>query len=90
MHELCGTSGYHRPIVLHGSIRVGEAVKLVAKAEWDAVKPYDQGYILYMQEDLPGSELKGLTNPYALGTKENKLFNEGNFQAMLDVQDGEE
>ena len=64
--------------------------KIVTKSEWTALKPYAQGYILYMQEELPGSELKGLKNPYKPTSPASQLFDEGNFQAMLDVQDGEE
>ena len=67
-----------------------KGTKLFTKSEWDALKPYEQGYVLYMQEELPGSELKGVKCPYVPPSEENKRFDEGSFKAMLDVQDGEE
>jgi len=63
---------------------------LITKAEWDALPPFSQGYVLYMQEEWPHSELKGLTNPYEPSSMESKKFDEGNFKAMLDAQDEEE
>jgi hypothetical protein len=65
-------------------------MKLVTKAEWETMNPYSQGYVLYLQEELPGSELKGVPCPYDPHSKEEKEFSEGSFKAMLDVQDGEE
>lgn len=65
-------------------------VKLVTKAEWDKFTPRDQGYSLYWQGNLPGSELKDVTCPYPTGSKEQKEFDAGELMAILDVQDGEE
>ncbi len=64
--------------------------RLVTKDEWKVMTPYAKGYVLYMQEELPKSELKGLTNPYFPNSKESEDFEAGSFKAMLDVQDGEE
>lgn len=63
---------------------------LFTKEHWDKMSPKSQGYILYLQQELPGSELKGVTNPYFEHTKQYKDFCEGELQAVLEVQDGEE
>lgn len=65
-------------------------MKLLTRAEWEKLSPFAQGYAIYMQEAHPGSELKGLTNPYPSGSTEAKEYDRGEFQATLDVQDGEE
>lgn len=65
-------------------------MKLITKAEWEEFSPFAKGYALYMQEAHPGSELKGLKNPYPAGSAEAKEFDRGEIQATLDVQDGEE
>ena len=54
------------------------------------LNPKSQGYVLYMQEEWPGSELKGLSNPYRKDSKEWKAFEEGERIACLDAQDSEE
>jgi hypothetical protein len=64
--------------------------KLLTKAEYDKLKPYQQGYIHYMQEAHPGSELAGLPNPYSRDSKEHSQWDEGQMAAMLDVQDQED
>jgi len=58
--------------------------------EWQTIPPVARGYVLYMQAELPGSELKGQTNPYAAGTANHELFRTGERRAVLEVQDGEE
>lgn len=65
-------------------------MKLFTKADWDRMSPKSQGYVLYLQAALPDSELKGVTNPYFSHTKQHKDFCEGELQAVLEVQDGEE
>lgn len=65
-------------------------MKLVTKGQWDNLSPKSQGYIMYMQAELPGSELKGVTNPYFTHTKQHRDFYEGEQQAVIDVMDGEE
>ena len=64
--------------------------KLITLAEYHSFSPFEQGYALYMQAELPNSPLKGLTNPYAEGTPEFDDWKRGEFRAMLNVQDGEE
>lgn len=67
-----------------------EPPKLLTLVEYNALTPFQQGYIHYMQAGWPKSELKGLSNPYVLDTPEYKKWNEGQTRACLDVQDGEE
>jgi hypothetical protein len=49
--------------------------------------PKTQGYALYMQAELPGSELKGQANPYPPGSFAYDDFVEGERCAVLEVQD---
>jgi len=65
-------------------------VKFVTRAEWDKMSPKSQGYVAYLQAELPGSELKGLVNPYFVHSKQYKDFCEGERMAVMEVQDGEE
>lgn len=65
-------------------------VKLMTKAEWDELSPRNQGFALYWQGALPGSELKDLTCPYANGSSEQKEFAAGEFTAVIYAQDAEE
>jgi len=65
-------------------------MKLVTKEQWDRMSPKVQGYVLYIQASLPGSELKDMTNPYPEWMKAHRDFCEGEREAMLEVQDGEE
>ena len=65
-------------------------LKLMSKAEYDRVSPYTQGYAVYWEGDQEGSELKGLTNPYAAGTKAHDDWNRGQQAATQDAQDSEE
>lgn len=65
-------------------------MKLVTKQQWDKMSPTMQGYTNYLQGELPGSELKGLTNPYFSNSQESCAFEDGEREAILEVQDGEE
>lgn len=65
-------------------------MKLITKSEWDEMYPMAQGYCIYMQAELPGSELKGLSNPYPTDSIFALAFAEGERIAVLEVQDGEE
>ena len=62
----------------------------VTRAEYEMMTPYTQGYTWYWEGEQPGSELRGLTNPYAEGTAECAEWRRGASQAALDAQDGEE
>jgi hypothetical protein len=63
---------------------------LITKADWLELKPWEQGYVLYMQAAHPGSELKDLDNPYPHNSEEWVKFEEGQQCALNDVVDGEE
>jgi hypothetical protein len=65
-------------------------MKLVTKDAWEMLTPRSQGYVLYMQEELPGSELKGLKNPYRKNSANYAKFEEGERVACQDAQDSEE
>lgn len=62
---------------------------LVTRAEWERMTPWEQGYALFWQAEQRGSELRGLTCPYAHGTPERAMFVRGEQAAMLDAQDSE-
>ena len=64
-------------------------MKLITKAEWDRMSPKSKGYVAYLQAELPGSELKGLTNPYFNYTNQHADFCEGEDLAVQEVQEGE-
>lgn len=63
---------------------------LITLAEWKALTPFEQGYVLYLQEELPGSELKGQPCPYPADSPEYGEFQKGSMRATLAVMDGEE
>jgi hypothetical protein len=65
-------------------------VKLITKDQWDRLIPRIQGYACYMQGSLPGSELKDVTCPYPIDSREAKEFAAGELNAMMDTQDSEE
>ena len=64
--------------------------RLITFNEWDQLSPWSQGYALYMQEDLPSSELKVLKCPYPKGSKKAERFHNGQQAAVLEAQDSEE
>jgi hypothetical protein len=65
-------------------------MKLITKAEWEEMEPRSQGYVLYMQSEHPGSELKGLGNYHPEDSESALLFAEGERIAVLEAQDSEE
>lgn len=69
---------------------MADATRLVTLAEWKRLKPDLQGYALYMQADLPSSELHGQRCPYDRGTDAHLAFCEGERRAVLAAQDSEE
>ncbi len=87
IHEK-GHKGDH---VFECGYREEPKVRLITLAEFEHMTPFIQGYVIYMQADLDGSELKNhQDNPYTPETKQHLAFQEGSMKAMLDVQDGEE
>jgi hypothetical protein len=65
-------------------------MKLVTREKWNKLSPRSKGYVLYMQAELPGSELKGLSNPYRWGSANASKFEEGERLAVLEAQDGDD
>ncbi len=63
-------------------------MRTVSKEEYFNLTPHNQGYVCYMQAAW-NKEIEN-KNPYIEGTRERRLWNEGNFLAMLEVQDEEE
>jgi hypothetical protein len=62
---------------------------LITLKEYRGLEPYMQGYAVYMQAELPGSELKAhQKNPYPRG-KKHEDWNRGQKQACIVVQDSE-
>jgi hypothetical protein len=66
------------------------ANRLITLSAWRELPPKTQGYALYMQGALPGSELKDATNPYPLGSFAHANFEEGVRRGVLEAQDSEE
>jgi hypothetical protein len=60
--------------------------RLITRKEHDRLTPLEQGYAVYMQGKLPGSELKGVTNPYSHSSSDHLAWNEGQYRAVLEVQ----
>lgn len=63
-------------------------MKLITKAEYDALTPYQQGYVCYMQACLLGSEIPDCC-PYGKGTQEAEEWGRGSFAGILEAQDEE-
>jgi hypothetical protein len=66
-----------------------ETMKLVTKEQWDKLSPRSQGYVCYLQGNLPGSELKGIVNPYFKHTKQHRDFYEGEYDAVIETVESE-
>jgi hypothetical protein len=64
--------------------------RLIALEEWKTLSPFSQGYALYMQGSWSTSELKDEKNPYAKDSPKWIRFRQGEQQAMLDAQDGDD
>lgn len=64
--------------------------ELVTLSKWLRLSPQTQGYVWYMQAELPGSELKSKNNPYKAGTAAYAQFEEGVRRGILEAQDSEE
>ena len=64
--------------------------KLTTFEEYEALPPFEQGFIVYMEEEQPGSELKGQENPYPAGSSEDRQWRSGQLHATLLAQDSEE
>ena len=62
----------------------------ITLSEWRELSPKTQGYVWYMQAELPGSELKGEKNPYPEGSDAHAAFAEGVRHGVLEAQDSEE
>ena len=67
-----------------------EGIKLMTFKEWEKLSPKSQGYVYYMQAECPGSELKGVSNPYNPDTTDFEDFQEGENIAYISVLDMEE
>ena len=66
-------------------------MKLITLKEFRKLKPIEQGYVSYMQGDLPGSELKDhQASPYEQGSREHELFRQGQQMGVSQAQDSEE
>lgn len=65
--------------------------KLTTLAQFRQMKPFQQGYVSYMEAEWPGSELKGKDrNPYEFASDAYRQFDAGQQAAVLVAQDSEE
>ena len=68
--------------------KVKSELRLVTLTEFLKLSPRSQGYVSYMQSELPGSPLKGHDkNPYLKDSANWVAFNDGQTAAVLEVQD---
>lgn len=58
--------------------------------EYHALPPLSQGYVVYMQAEREGSELKYVRCLYRKGTRQHADWHEGQRRAVLAAQDSEE
>lgn len=66
-------------------------MKLVTLEAFKKLRPRAQGYVSYMEAELPGSELKKhQANPYQKDTKDYEEFAAGQQLGVLIAQDSEE
>ncbi len=77
-------------IGIKGTALPGIVSELTTLQEYNQMPPESQGYVVYMEAEHPGSELKGQMNSYGHGTQAWNEWNAGNRAAMLEAQDGEE
>lgn len=61
--------------------------KLVTFKQYLRLTPRTQGYVVYMQAEREGSELKGCFNPYMRGTKAYDEWIAGAQVAMFEAQE---
>lgn len=64
--------------------------KLITRLEWDKLNPTQKGFVVYMQGCLPGSELKGLTNPFIRGSSQWRDYESGGIRAAMCAQEGDD
>jgi hypothetical protein len=65
------------------------APRAPTRAEYDKLKPYEQGYVTYMRASWPGARLPK-RNPYPKGSKKAAEWTRGTLAAVLDVVDTQE
>jgi len=63
---------------------------LVTRAEWERLPARSRGYVAYWQGGVRGSQIAGVGNPFAPGSREYGEYAAGEAQAVLDAQDSEE
>lgn len=71
-------------------MNTAEERKLVTRADYDKLHPFAQGYVVYMQAEWPGSELKDCGNPYPLASDDHFEWAKGQALAVQHAQDSEE
>lgn len=60
---------------------------LISKKEFELLTPFEQGFVIYMQAEHKGSELKDIKCPYPVSTPNYEEFVNGERMAVLQVQD---
>jgi len=66
-------------------------MKLTTLEKFKTLSPWRQGYVIYMEAEQPGSELKTHQScPYDAWTKERAAWEDGQAQAVQHAQDSEE
>ncbi len=64
---------------------------LITLDAYKRLTPQQQGYVIYMQAEHPGSELKMYQeNPYPTGSSEHMQWYDGQRMAVQVAQDSEE
>lgn len=75
---------------LIAEVKEAERARLTTLAEWRDLDPRSQGYVLYMEAEHTGSELKGQKCPYNTFSAAYQQFKAGQLAAVLQAQDSEE
>lgn len=68
----------------------GGQARLTTFAEYVQLHPREQGFVVYMEAEIPGSELKNQRCPYVEGTWECEAWKQGEAFGVQVAQDSEE
>ncbi len=83
------SAGFVHPPALRRS-SPDRSLRLVTRSEWEKLPPRSRGYVSYWQGGVRGSQIAGIGNPFAPGSREHGEYAAGEAQAVLDAQDSEE
>lgn len=71
------------------SSRIINPDRLITRRQWNRLDAYRKGAAVYLQAELPGSPLKGLTNPFPRDSRAWLRYQQGATAAAIAAQDHE-